>query len=118
MRTGPCASTGPHATTRTVRRWVLLAVCPPGSPLFAPRFHWRQCRWCLGVAQTWQGDLDGAAAQCAELVAGQTQLKGKCQREGCPEMGRRASVGWNTGCSPTLTHKRTANGTPMYRRTE
>jgi hypothetical protein len=29
MRTGPCASTGPHATTRTVRRWVLLAVVRP-----------------------------------------------------------------------------------------
>jgi hypothetical protein len=29
MRTGPCTSTGPHATTRTARRWVLLAVVRP-----------------------------------------------------------------------------------------
>ncbi|MDT7722290.1 MAG: hypothetical protein QOE94_3301, partial [Mycobacterium sp.] len=33
------------------------------------RFNTRQCRWCLGLAQTWQGDLAGAAAQFAELVA-------------------------------------------------
>jgi hypothetical protein len=29
MRTGPWTSTGPHATTRTARRWVLLAVVRP-----------------------------------------------------------------------------------------
>jgi predicted ATPase/class 3 adenylate cyclase/DNA-binding CsgD family transcriptional regulator len=33
------------------------------------RFHSFQCRWCLGGAQCWQGDLAGAAAQFAELVA-------------------------------------------------
>ena len=33
------------------------------------RFTSRRCRWCLGTAQTWQGDLVGAAAQFAELVA-------------------------------------------------
>ncbi len=33
------------------------------------RFVSRVCRWCLGVAQTFQGDLAGAAAQFAELVA-------------------------------------------------
>jgi predicted ATPase/class 3 adenylate cyclase/DNA-binding CsgD family transcriptional regulator len=29
----------------------------------------RQCRWCLAVAQTFQGDLAGAAAQFGEVVA-------------------------------------------------
>ncbi|MGH3968000.1 MAG: LuxR C-terminal-related transcriptional regulator, partial [Mycobacterium sp.] len=33
------------------------------------RFISRQCGWCLAVAQWWQGDLVGAAAQFAELVA-------------------------------------------------
>ena len=33
------------------------------------RFRSRQCRYCLGMAQTFQGDLVGAAAQFAELVA-------------------------------------------------
>jgi hypothetical protein len=33
------------------------------------RYLSRQCRWCLGVAQTWQGDLAGAAAQFGALVA-------------------------------------------------
>ena len=33
------------------------------------RFVSRGCRWCLGVAQCWHGDLVGAAAQFAELVA-------------------------------------------------
>lgn len=33
------------------------------------RFGSRYCRWCLGVAQAYQGDLAGAAAQFAELVA-------------------------------------------------
>jgi DNA-binding CsgD family transcriptional regulator len=33
------------------------------------QFNSRQCRWCLLVAQTWQGDLAGAAAQFAELAA-------------------------------------------------
>ena len=33
------------------------------------RFHSFQCRWCLGGAQCWQGDLAGAVAQFAELVA-------------------------------------------------
>ena len=33
------------------------------------RFVSRQCRFCLGMAQWWQGDLAGAAAQFAELVA-------------------------------------------------
>jgi predicted ATPase/class 3 adenylate cyclase/DNA-binding CsgD family transcriptional regulator len=33
------------------------------------RFVSRYCRWCLGVAQGYQGDLVGAAAQFAELVA-------------------------------------------------
>jgi DNA-binding CsgD family transcriptional regulator len=33
------------------------------------RFVSRGCRWCLGVAQLYQGDLAGAAAQFAELVA-------------------------------------------------
>jgi predicted ATPase/class 3 adenylate cyclase/DNA-binding CsgD family transcriptional regulator len=33
------------------------------------RFASRQCRWCLGLAQTMQGDLAGAVAQFAELVA-------------------------------------------------
>jgi hypothetical protein len=51
-------------------------------------------------------------------MAGQTQLKGKCQREGCPEMGRRASVGWDTGCSPASDHKRTASDIPLHSRTE
>jgi DNA-binding CsgD family transcriptional regulator len=33
------------------------------------RFDARQCRWCLRVAQLWQGDLAGAAAQFAALAA-------------------------------------------------
>ncbi|OBF63043.1 transcriptional regulator [Mycobacterium sp. 852002-51971_SCH5477799-a] len=33
------------------------------------RFVSRYCRWCLGVAQAYRGDLVGAAAQFAELVA-------------------------------------------------
>jgi DNA-binding CsgD family transcriptional regulator len=33
------------------------------------RFDSRYCRWCLGVAQGYQGDLVGAAAQFGELVA-------------------------------------------------
>ncbi|WP_231964375.1 MULTISPECIES: LuxR C-terminal-related transcriptional regulator [unclassified Mycobacterium] len=33
------------------------------------RFALRQCRWCLGLAQLMQGDLTGAVAQFAELVA-------------------------------------------------
>jgi predicted ATPase/class 3 adenylate cyclase/DNA-binding NarL/FixJ family response regulator len=33
------------------------------------RFDSHQCRWCLGVAQLWRGDLAGAVAQFAELVA-------------------------------------------------
>jgi predicted ATPase/class 3 adenylate cyclase len=33
------------------------------------RFVSRLCRWCLGMAQTWRGDLAGAAAQFAELAA-------------------------------------------------
>ena len=33
------------------------------------RFVSRVCRWCLGIAQAFQGDLAGAAAQFAELVA-------------------------------------------------
>src|SRR6516162_9909080 len=33
------------------------------------RFASRYCRWCLGVAQGYLGDLVGAAAQFAELVA-------------------------------------------------
>jgi DNA-binding CsgD family transcriptional regulator len=32
------------------------------------RFVSRYCRWCLGVAQVYQGDLAGAAAQFAEMV--------------------------------------------------
>jgi DNA-binding CsgD family transcriptional regulator len=32
------------------------------------RFVSRYCRWCLGVAQGYQGDLVGAAAQFGELV--------------------------------------------------
>ncbi len=32
-------------------------------------FNSRQCRWCLGAAQAYQGDLVGAAAQFAEVVA-------------------------------------------------
>jgi predicted ATPase/class 3 adenylate cyclase/DNA-binding CsgD family transcriptional regulator len=33
------------------------------------RFVSRLCRWCLGAAQLYQGDLGGAAAQFGELVA-------------------------------------------------
>jgi DNA-binding CsgD family transcriptional regulator len=33
------------------------------------RFVSRQCRWALGYAQTWQGDLAGAVAQFGEVVA-------------------------------------------------
>jgi DNA-binding CsgD family transcriptional regulator len=33
------------------------------------RFDVRRCRWCLGLAQVWRGDLAGAAAQFAELIA-------------------------------------------------
>ena len=33
------------------------------------RFVSRQCRWCLGLAQVFQADLAGAAAQFGELVA-------------------------------------------------
>ena len=33
------------------------------------RFALRQCRWCLGLAQTMQGDRAGAVAQFGELVA-------------------------------------------------
>ena len=33
------------------------------------RYGSRFCRWCLGVAQVYQGDLVGAAAQFGELVA-------------------------------------------------
>jgi predicted ATPase/class 3 adenylate cyclase/DNA-binding CsgD family transcriptional regulator len=32
------------------------------------RFSSRTCRWCLGIAQTMQGDLAGAAAQFEELI--------------------------------------------------
>jgi predicted ATPase/class 3 adenylate cyclase/DNA-binding NarL/FixJ family response regulator len=32
------------------------------------RFDSRHCRWCLGWAQMWQGDLDGAAAQFRDVV--------------------------------------------------
>ncbi len=35
----------------------------------ADRFISCQCRFCLGMAQWWQGDLAGAATQFAELVA-------------------------------------------------
>ena len=33
------------------------------------RYNSRSCRWCLGAAQLYQGDLVGAAAQFGELVA-------------------------------------------------
>jgi predicted ATPase/class 3 adenylate cyclase/DNA-binding CsgD family transcriptional regulator len=33
------------------------------------RFNWRQCRYCLGSAQAFQGDLAGAAAQFGEVAA-------------------------------------------------
>ncbi len=33
------------------------------------RFGSRLCRFCLGAAQVFQGDLAGAAAQFGELVA-------------------------------------------------
>ncbi|MBV8347922.1 MAG: LuxR family transcriptional regulator, partial [Mycolicibacterium sp.] len=33
------------------------------------RYNSRLCRWCLGYAQVYQGDLAGAAAQFGELVA-------------------------------------------------
>jgi predicted ATPase/class 3 adenylate cyclase/DNA-binding CsgD family transcriptional regulator len=33
------------------------------------RFHSRQCRWSLGCAQLFQGDLAGAAAQFGEVAA-------------------------------------------------
>ncbi|OBH88782.1 LuxR C-terminal-related transcriptional regulator [Mycobacterium sp. E2733] len=33
------------------------------------RFASRYCRWCLGVAQAYQGDLAGAVAQFGELAA-------------------------------------------------
>ena len=33
------------------------------------RFDSRQCRWCLGTAQLWQGDLAGAAAQFGAVAA-------------------------------------------------
>ena len=33
------------------------------------RYNSRSCRWCLGTAQLYQGDLVGAAAQFGELVA-------------------------------------------------
>jgi predicted ATPase len=32
------------------------------------RFASRQCRWCLGMAQLWQGDLAAAVAQFGEVV--------------------------------------------------
>jgi predicted ATPase/class 3 adenylate cyclase/DNA-binding CsgD family transcriptional regulator len=40
------------------------------SEAIGDRFASRQCRWCLGIAQTMQGDLAGAVTQFAELVAG------------------------------------------------
>jgi predicted ATPase/class 3 adenylate cyclase/DNA-binding CsgD family transcriptional regulator len=33
------------------------------------RFHSFQCRWCLGAAQLWRGDLAGAVVQFGDLVA-------------------------------------------------
>jgi predicted ATPase/class 3 adenylate cyclase/DNA-binding CsgD family transcriptional regulator len=39
------------------------------AEVIGDRFVSRVCRWCLGIAQTMQGDLVGAAAQFAELVA-------------------------------------------------
>ena len=33
------------------------------------RWTSRQCRWCLGIAQLFQGDLGGAAAQFGDLIA-------------------------------------------------
>jgi predicted ATPase/class 3 adenylate cyclase/DNA-binding CsgD family transcriptional regulator len=33
------------------------------------RFNWRQCRYCLGSARAFQGDLAGAAAQFGEVAA-------------------------------------------------
>jgi predicted ATPase/class 3 adenylate cyclase/DNA-binding CsgD family transcriptional regulator len=37
------------------------------------RFGVRRCRWCLGLAQVWRGDLVGAAAQFGELVADEAE---------------------------------------------
>jgi predicted ATPase len=39
------------------------------AEVIGDRFVSRYCRWCLAVAQVYQGDLVGAAAQFGELVA-------------------------------------------------
>jgi predicted ATPase/class 3 adenylate cyclase/DNA-binding CsgD family transcriptional regulator len=39
------------------------------ADVIGDRWHSRQCRWSLTFAQVYQGDLAGAAAQFAELVA-------------------------------------------------
>jgi predicted ATPase/class 3 adenylate cyclase/DNA-binding CsgD family transcriptional regulator len=64
--------------------WQALAALTAGDPItgraaaeegrdlaeaIGDRFASRQCRWCLGLAQSWQGDLAGAVAQFAELAA-------------------------------------------------
>jgi predicted ATPase/class 3 adenylate cyclase/DNA-binding CsgD family transcriptional regulator len=64
--------------------WQALAASVAGDPIatraaaeegrdlaeaIGDRFDSRYCRWCLGVAQGYQGDLVGAAAQFGELVA-------------------------------------------------
>jgi hypothetical protein len=87
MRTGPCTSTGPHATSRTVRRWVLLAACPPGSPLFAPR------------------DSHGATGRCVPTIASVPRALGRPesiagQQHHCP--GRRTATMPGTARVPVL----------------
>jgi len=64
--------------------WQALAALTAGDPIagraaaeegrdladaIGDRSNSRVCRWCLGTAQTWQGDQAGAAAQLAELAA-------------------------------------------------
>src|SRR5262249_19083963 len=39
------------------------------AEVIGDRFVSRHCRWCLGFAQVFRGDLVGAAAQFGELVA-------------------------------------------------
>jgi hypothetical protein len=91
MRTGPCTSTGPHATTRTVRRWVLPAACPPGSPLFAPR------------------DSHGATGRCVPTIASVPRALGRTESIAGQQHQR---PGWRTATMPGTAQPRTIRTGP------
>jgi hypothetical protein len=102
MRTGPCTSTGPHATTRTVRRWVLPAACPPGSPLFAPR------------------DSHGATGRCVPTIASVPRALGRTesiagqqhQRPGGPQRCQGLPTPDNSDWTTNIVPPSTAAPTP------